>query len=806
MKKKLFLLSAVGLGLIMTSEASAQARLQVIHNSADAAAATVDIRVDGNFPDPSFDDLSFTEATPFITVPAGTYTVTVNAASSVDASSPVHSESLTLANGETYVVMAAGIVSGSGYNPDNMTAGFQYHILTGAREVSANGMSETDIVVFHGATDAPTVDVVNVTDPLNVGTLVNDASYTDFSAYLELPTADYNIQVRTQDNTTVKEYQAPLATLMAGGAAATVFASGFLDPTQNSNGAAFALYAALADGTVVPLPEVTTPTTARLQVIHNCAATDAATVDVYVNDALLLDDFAFQEATPFIDVPAGVALDVDICASTSTDASSPLYTEALTLNGGEKYIAVASGTIGAGTYTPATAFDIIATNMTRESATSGMTNTDVLVFHGATDAPAVKVTNVTDPLTSADLVSGAAYGDFSNYLELPNADYTLQIRTMDNTTVKEYAAPLQTAGAAGASVTVLASGFLDPSVNNNGTAFGLIAVLADGTVIPLMETMAVSTARLQVVHNCAAVDAAVVDVYVNDALLLDDFAFRTSTPFIDVPAGANLEIDICASTSTDASSPLHTQTINLTGGDKYVAVASGTIGSGTYTPATAFNIIAFNGARESSTTAGNVDVMVFHGATDAPAVDVNEMAVPAGTIVTNIAYGENQGYLDLGTASYVLGIAPTGGANIAQFEADLTGFADSAITVFASGFLDPSVNNNGEAFGLYVSIPTGGPLLMLPSSTLGVDENEGVEFNVYPNPTIDGNVTIDLGTLTPGNDMDVRILDITGKLIYSNDAVSTNRLDINLGNLDKGTYIVRVQNNNNVSTQKVVLQ
>ncbi len=808
MNKKLFLLGALTFGLFTANEAIAQnARLQVIHNSADGAAGTVDVRVDGNFPDASFDDLSFREATPFIDVAAGTYTVTINDAASVDASSPVFSASVTLAANETYVVMASGIVSASGYNPDNMAAAFDLHILTPARETSANGMMETDLVVFHGATDAPTVDIVNVTNPLMVGTLVNDASYEDFSAYLELPTADYNIQVRTQDNTTVKEYQAPLATLNAGGAALTVFASGFLDPSQNSNGATFGVFAALPNGTVLPLPEVTTPTTARLQVIHNCAATDAATVDVWVNDAILLiDDFDFQDATAFIDVPAGVALDIDICAPNSTDATSPLYTQSLTLNGGDKYIAVASGTIGSGTYTPATAFSIEATNMARESATSGMMNTDVLVFHGATDAPQVKVTNVTSPLMSADVVDGAAYGDFSNYLELPNADYVLQVRTMDNTTVKEYSAPLQTLMASGVSVTVLASGFLDPTMNNNGQAFGLIAVLPDGTVVPLAETPAVSTARLQVVHNCAAVDAATVDVYVNDALLLDDFDFRTSTPFIDVPAGTALEVDICAPNSTDASMPLYTESINLMGGEKYVAVASGTIGSGTYTPATAFDIIAFAGARESSTTAGNVDVMVFHGSTDAPAVDVNETTVPVAGLVTNISYGENQGYLDLAAASYVLGIAPTGGANIATFTADLTGLADSAITVFASGFLDPSVNNMGDAFGLYASIPSGGPLLMLPSATLNIDENEGVDFKVYPNPVTDGNLTIDLGNLIPSNDTEIRIIDITGKLVYSNDAVKTNRINIALGNLDKGTYIVRVQNNNDVSIQKVVLQ
>ncbi|MBE0646135.1 MAG: DUF4397 domain-containing protein, partial [Bacteroidetes bacterium] len=47
-------------------------------------------------------------------------------------------------------------------------------------------------------------------------------------------------------------------------------------------------------------------------------------------------------------------------------------------------------------------------------------------------------------------------------------------------------------------------------------------------------------ARLQVIHNAADPGAALVDVYVNGTLFQDDFAFRTATPFVNVPAGVML--------------------------------------------------------------------------------------------------------------------------------------------------------------------------------------------------------------------------------------------------------------------------
>ncbi|MBL7938708.1 MAG: DUF4397 domain-containing protein, partial [Flavobacteriales bacterium] len=278
--------------------------------------------------------------------------------------------------------------------------------------------------------------------------------------------------------------------------------------------------------------------TARLQVIHNCADLGAASVDVYVNGDLLLDDFAFRTATPFVDVPAEVELSVAIAPPTSSSVDDAIFTQPFTLADGGSYIVVASGTVSSSGYSPATPFSLQAFATAQEAAAG--TGVDVLVMHGCTDAPTVDV--FESGVLNVTAVDDISYPEFQGYLNLPTDDYTLEVRTGDgNTTVAAYSAPLATLDLEGAAIAVLASGFLDPSVNSNGPAFGLwVALPSGGDLIPLPLAVAEESARIQVIHNSADAAAAIVDVYINDDLAIDDFAFRTATPFIDVPAGVEL--------------------------------------------------------------------------------------------------------------------------------------------------------------------------------------------------------------------------------------------------------------------------
>jgi hypothetical protein len=796
------------------------ARIQLIHNAADLAADTVDVFVNGELFLPDF---AFRTATPFVDVPADVELTIDIAPAGAGIENSVFDITVEFDVDETYVIVANGIVSETGYDP---VEPFTIYPFAPAREEGENE-NETDLLVFHGSTDAPEVSVWAMGGESALFTF----DYGQFAGYLGLPTDDYVLEIRTADGeTTVVSYSAPLATLEQEGAALTVVASGFLNPANNSDGPAFGLYVATAaGGELIPLPvyeedeeEITcafsqgywfanphtvwpydvevggltftqedgqafwppnTPTRraftqysaiylsgvtvslfpeledametidnyfadvypgpagmnvnqaagfigdwidqnhceeqepepefARAQIIHNAADLAAETVDVFVNGEIFVPDFAFRTATPFVDVPAGVELTIDI-APAGAGIENSVFDITVEFETDETYIIVANGIVSETGYDPVEPFTVYPFAPAREVGENA-DETDLLVFHGSTDAPEVSVWLMGGE--SALFTFG--YGDFAGYLGLPTDDYVLEIRTADGeTTVVTYEAPLQTLGLEGAAITVVASGFLNPASNSDGPAFGLyVATAAGGDLIPLPvyeEEPGPELARLQIIHNAADLAAESVDVFVNGEILLEDFLFRTATPFVDVPAGVELTIDI-APAGAGIENSVFDITVEFETDETYIIVANGIVSETGYDPVEPFTVYPFAPAREMGENTDETDLLVFHGSTDAPEVSVWPMG--GESALFTFGYGDFAGYLGLPTDDYVLEIRTADGeTTVVAYEAPLQtfGLEGAAITVVASGFLNPANNSDGPAFGLYVATAAGGDLIPLP--------------------------------------------------------------------------------------------
>lgn len=715
---------------------SLPARVQVIHNSGDEAAAVVDIRINGELP-AALDDVEYRTASPFLTVPSETpLIITINPADSEDDTTPIHTLPLNdgLDSEGTYIIIAEGIVSDMGYDPDNLEVPFNLNVFAGARETAATD-GNVDILVSHGATDAPVVDINEISELSTL--LFGSLAYGDIQGYEEVPVGDYALQVAdVAVGTEIAAYSAPLQTLGLENLAVTVLASGFVFTENNSDGPEFGLWAALPfGGPLVELPEFT--------------ATDEPCNALLVNttgESVTINNSGATAADGEVAPPNGG------CSTFSSwcDGAEGAETAEVTNSIWFSFVAPASGAVEVSTCNPGTNFDTqVAVWQAGDCA-----DFETYTFIGANDDY-----DVDGPECSAE-------SDFASRLTacglIEGEEYLIQVD-----------------GYAGE------TGDIELAVNELDAS--------------------VCTARLQVVHNSADDAATIVDVRLNGDFPTEDFddlEFRTATPTIDAPAGVPLDITINASTSVDDSDPiLLLEDVTLEPGGTYQVIAQGIVSELGYDPGPGtapLELAVINGYLEANPDENNTFVAVVHGATDAPAVDIDELFVLNDELFGNLAYGDVQGYANIPTDNYTLGLTVAGETDIvAAFSANLAelNLGGFAISVFASGFLDPSANSDGPDFGLWASIPEGGPLIPLQNVT-SVDEIESLSaLNVYPNPALD-EVFVELD-LVSGSDVSYFLYDNTGRMVKSKGFGSTpagfTRNQFNVSNLANGLYILNIQ-------------
>ena len=659
------------------------ADLQIVHNS---PSPTVDIWVNDA---PFLTDVEFRTATEYVEVPAGVnLNVGIAPAGSTDTSDIIADFDFLLDPDESYQVIANGVL-GDPINPFNLEV-----IAPARQEAEAGGV---DFTIFHGSPDAPNVDVF----ARDVAQLADDLAFAENTDYINVPADEYTIDIKAAGTEPiVASYAADLSGLEGG--AATVLASGFLAPDTNEP--AFGLFAVLADGTFLELESV--ENTADLQIVHN---SPSPTVDIWVNDAPFLTDVEFRTATEYVEVPAGVNLNVGIAPAGSTDTSDIIADFDFLLDPDESYQVIANGVLG----DPINPFNLEVIAPARQEAEAG--GVDFTIFHGSPDAPNVDVF----ARDVAQLADDLAFAENTDYINVPADEYTIDIKAAGTEPiVASYAADLS--GLEGGAATVLASGFLAPDTNE--PAFGLFAVLADGTFLelPTVENIA----NLQIVHNSPS---PTVDIWVNDAPFLTDVEYRTATPFVEVPAGVNLNVGIAPAGSTDTSDIIANFDFLLDPDENYVVVANGIIND-TETP---FDLDVVAPARLAA-EAGGIDFAIVHGSTDAPAVDIEARDVT--TLVEELAFGEVTDYINVPAAFILLMFVAAGtDLNCRFIFSSINATAEgAAAVVVASGFLNPATPDDPD-FALLAVLPDG-TVIALPqienTARLQIVHNS-------PSPTVD---------------------------------------------------------------------
>ena len=216
--------------------------------------------------------------------------------------------------------------------------------------------------------------------------------------------------------------------------------------------------------------------------------------------------------------------------------------------------------------------------------------------------------------------------------------------------------------------------------------------------------------------------------------------------------------------------------------------------NGTIKSAEAAGEVVFNILDAVKDNSGNLVIPVSLNSTDVVNsfgfdVVLNDQKI---TVKSVDAYGINLNWNYISTdkmlsvASYSLNEIPT--QNTATLTMTITGAADLTMADFNATL----VKINGKNATLKV----------VDASTAGLNPNmKANKVSVYPNPASD-KLNIEVSS-----DSKVQILDLNGKHIGAERKVSANQKQvIDVTDLAKGIYMVRVSNNQSVEVKKVVIK
>jgi hypothetical protein len=309
--RRLFLPLAVSLALLAlglfllgqplsssVASAPSTARVRVVHAVSDAP--PVDIAINGVIEAPS---LAFKEVTPYIDVPAGTFTLTVIAPGPV----PILTMTRTAEAGYDYTVVAHGLLTSVDTPPTLL-------VVTDDNSVPPVGKARARF--YHLVPDAPPADVAIQGGAI----LLSDVTYGEASPYVEIDMGTYDLELRTVVMGFPMTVPVPPVTA---------------DPNT--------IYSFFAVGTLSPLDVDIVPVQdaqyARVRAFHGVS--DAPPVDVWLNGTKAFDGVAYKDLTPY----GAVMSDTYTLGLAPAGVPIPVLTRTLVLTGGMDFTVAAAGTL-----------------------------------------------------------------------------------------------------------------------------------------------------------------------------------------------------------------------------------------------------------------------------------------------------------------------------------------------------------------------------------------------------------------------------------------------------------------------------
>jgi hypothetical protein len=239
-----------------------------------------------------------------------------------------------------------------------------------------------------------------------------------------------------------------------------------------------------------------------------------------------------------------------------------------------------------------------------------------------------------------------------------------------------------------------------------------LAYVACATIVATISSA--QTARVQFIHNSPDATLPAVDLWINGELFAPSINYLEATAMQTADTSSNAQFEL-RNTSDTSIIYLNWQE-SLTSNSKNIFVLHGHLNPQLYSPGRELNVSRFSQAIEVSSSTSSVDIIFFQGASELDSADIAETQLFELTAFDQLPYGSFSSYLNLFTADYGWGILTADGNNtLGEYALPVTelNWAGKAITIVSGGFVNQSINNNGQALGMWATTRDGGPMVPL---------------------------------------------------------------------------------------------
>ena len=317
-------------------------------------------------------------------------------------------------------------------------------------------------------------------------------------------------------------------------------------------------------------------------------------------------------------------------------------------------------------------------------------------------------------------------------------------------------------------------------------------------------------ARVQAIHNAPDPSMEVIDLYVAGQLVLDDVAFRTASPYLDIPALIPLTGGIAPGNSTGPEDVFFEFGFTLALNQTYQFILAGVRDPGLFLPNPdgrdiSLDVLVNDQAREVGSDPSLVDVTVMNGTTDTSALDIGATLIITSSqlgivpLASNLGYSEQSAYETIGQNNVVTVEGSSGAPPFSWYWAEPLYSPGDAVTVLMSGFFDPAQNQNGAEFAPFIVWPNGWAFVLEPITT-EIEDNVSYPdaFTLrgnYPNP-FNPSTTVSFDLASPAG-VSIEVFDVLGRNVLTTprtpfSAGAGHGFQLNASSLPSGTYLYRV--------------